>query len=155
MHALLKFIILKFCQFLIYNHTFCLLTSIYVLLNYASARPIMCFIALILFSLVLNFMYGNLNLTVLFKFIVYIFCLLIVHVYFYVEFKCSLEFCFNCLFLFDSKYILLHFIVLLHCKFVGLVNPFCPLQIKNVSSHALLCQRYRFCIFLPFFSIGF
>ena len=111
---------------LIYNHTFCLLTSIYVLLNYASARPIMCFIALILFSLVLNFMYENLNLTVLFKFIVYMFCLLIVHVYFYVGFKCSLEFCFNCLFLVNSKYILLHCIVLLHCKFVCLVNLFFP-----------------------------
>jgi hypothetical protein len=104
---------------LIYNHTFCLLTSIYVLLNYASARPI-------LFSLVLNFMYGNLNLTVLFKFIVYMFCLLIVRVYFYVGFKCSLEFCFNCLFLVNSKYILLHCIVLLHYKFVCLVNLFCP-----------------------------
>ena len=88
---------------LIYNHTFCLLTSIYVLLNYASARPI-------LFSLVLNFMYGNLNLTVLFKFIVYMFCLLIVRVYFYVGFKWWLEFCFDCLFLVNSKYILLHFL---------------------------------------------
>jgi hypothetical protein len=75
----------------------------------ASARPIMCFIALILFSLVLNFMYGNLNLTVLLKFIVYMFYLLL-----------------NCLFLFDSKYILLHYIVLLHCKCVSLVNLFCP-----------------------------
>jgi hypothetical protein len=75
-------------KFLKHIHTFCLLTSIYVLLNYASARPIMCFIALIL--------YGHLNLTVLFKFILYMFCLLIVHVYFYVGFKCSLEFCFNC-----------------------------------------------------------
>ena len=103
----LKMLLVSMC--LIYNHTFCLLTSIYVLLNCASARPIMCFIALILLSLVLNFMYGNLNLTVLFKFIVYMFYLL-----------------FNCLFLFDSKYILLHCIVLLHCKFVSLVNLFCP-----------------------------
>ena len=107
---------------LIYNHTFCLLTSIYVLLNYASVRPIMCFLALILFSQALNFMYGNSNLTVLSKCIVYILCLLIVHVHVYVGFKCSPEFYFNCLFLFDSKYTLLHCIVLLHCKFVGLVN---------------------------------
>ena len=119
-----KILLVSMC--LIYNHIFCLLTSIYVLLNYASARPIMCFIALILFSLVLNFMYGNLNLTVLFKFIVYMLCLLIVHEYFYVGFKCLREFCFNCLFLFDSKYTLLHCIVLLHSTFVGLENPFCP-----------------------------
>ena len=62
-------------------------------INYASAsaRPIMCFIAFIFFSLVLNFMGGFLNLTVLLKFIVCMLCLLFVHAYSYVGLKISLE----------------------------------------------------------------
>ena len=58
----------------------------YVFLNYASA-----FIAFIFFSLVLNFMGGFLNLTVLLKFIVCMLCLLFVHAYSYVGLKISLE----------------------------------------------------------------